>query len=150
MHDRLKEGDGGVSEQIRQRVERSFDHGAFESRIDHQTREFIIAVAECAREVELETGDAWHSHAGAHAAFRQAILSLLARLKPEGPIAFGDRSHQSMPGNDPQEVGIWVEYTVHTDSELSFEQRDRLRAEKEKTFREIVALHQQAQQEGKS
>jgi hypothetical protein len=133
-----------VAEEIRRRIARTIGADAY----DEPTRELADDIMRMAAEVELETGAAWHSHAGSHAAFRQAILSRLSRLKPEGFTAFGERPHQSDPGDDPQEIGIWAEHAVWQTRDWSAEERERFRATKESSFQEIVKLHQERKQDG--
>jgi hypothetical protein len=129
-----------LSAEICARIEQSFAHGA----VDKPTRDFLDGLALMPPEIELETGAAWHKHAGAWATFRQAILRRLARLKPSGTIAFGKRPHQAMPGSDdPEEIGIWIEEHLSTDPNYT---HSALRAALAKSYREIVKLHQQRQQ----
>jgi hypothetical protein len=142
MLERLRRSERGVSDEVRRRVALTLDADAY----DEPTRELAGEIMRMAAEVELETGAAWHSHAGSHAAFRQAILSRLARLKPEGPTAFGERPRQSGPGDDPQEIGMWAEHAVWEARGWSAEERQRLRLAEENTFRRI--LERQREQEG--
>ena len=143
--ERLSEGGRGLSEEIRERLERTLEWDTY----DEPTRDLASAIMRLAAEVEEETGQAWHGHSGAHLALRQAILSRLARVKPkEGPITFGDRPHQSGPGDDPQTIGQWAEYQVWETRGWSAEARKRLRTESEKSWREIVRLQKQREQEG--
>jgi TraY domain len=127
-----------LTEEIRARLE-----GAAGESADPTTEDLRAKISALAEEVELETGTPWHAHQGSFAAFRQGILSALARFKasmPEGSPAFGERPHQSAPGNDPQEIGITLEARV---SEASSPQhRRRWRASSEETFRQIRALHE--------
>jgi hypothetical protein len=144
MLERLRRSERGVSDEVRRRVALTLDADAY----DEPTRELAGEIMRMAAEVELETGAAWHSHAGSHAAFRQAILSRLSRLKPEGFAVFGERPHQSGPGDDPQEIGIWAEHAVWQSRGWSAEERERFRAAKESSFQEIVRLHQERKQDG--
>jgi hypothetical protein len=130
-----------LAEEIRSRLERTFA----EDELDQPTRDFLDGVELMPAEIERETGAAWHSHAGAHAVFKQAVLSRLARLKPEGALAFGERIHQAIPGNDdPQEIGVWIEYHLWGDPDFT---RSSMRAGLEASYREILKLHQEREGE---
>lgn len=138
-----------LGDEIRTRVEASFAREA----VDQPTRDFLEGLALMPAEIELETSTAWHSHAGAFAVFRQAILSRLARLKAHlklegGSIAFGKRPHQTVPGpGDPHEIGLSIEQHLHADPNFT---NSRVRRATEETYREIVKLHQQHQKGRKS
>jgi hypothetical protein len=98
-----------VAEEIRARVEQSFTRDAV---VDKPTRDFLEGVALMAAEIELETGAAWHKHAGAHGVLTQAILSRLEVLKPESSIAFPDRPHATVPYVDPNQLGKIIEFRL--------------------------------------
>jgi hypothetical protein len=138
-----------LADEIRMRVEASFAREA----VDKPTRDFLDGLALMPAEIERETGAAWHSHAGAFAVFRQAILSRLARLKAQlklegGSIAFGKRPHQVVPGpGDPHEIGLSIEQHLHADPNFT---NSRVRRATEETLREIIALHQSRQKGKKS
>jgi hypothetical protein len=133
-----------LSAEICARVEASFARDA----LDKPTREFLDGLALMPAEIELETGAAWHSHIGAHAVFRQAILSRLARLKPkQGFVAFGKRPHQSQPGDDPEELGVSIEHCLHTEPNFT---KSAWRQAMEDSYKEILKLHQQRQKGDKS
>jgi hypothetical protein len=80
MHDRLRESDLGVSEEIRRRVEQSFSWEGF----DAPTRTLLMRIGRLVFLMPPETGHTWHAHAGAHEVFRQTMGLLLARAKPPG------------------------------------------------------------------
>jgi len=130
-----------VAEEIRSRVEATF---ALET-VDKSTRDFIAGIARMPAEIELETGAAWHKHAGAYVVFREAILRRLARLKPEGSIAFGKRPQQAIPGDDPEGIGLSIEENLWTDPNYT---RSEWRAAMGKNLREIIKLQQQRQKKG--
>jgi hypothetical protein len=130
-----------VAEEIRRRVEVSFT----QEDVDKPTRNFLHGLALMPAEIELETGAAWHKHAGAWAVFREAILRRLAQLKPEGTIVFGKRPHQAIPGDDPEVIGLSIEENLSTDPNYT---HSAWRAAMEKSYREIVKLHQQRQTKG--
>lgn len=134
VFEQLKASDEGVSGDLRRRLDYTFDLEP----IDEPTLELLTRIARMAQETKLETGADWHRHAGSHGAFRQAILANLARLKPEGSTAFGKRPHQSRPGDDPAEIGTWIEFDVWSMRNTPREQRQGYRAAMEQTWREIV------------
>jgi len=143
--DQLRSSERGISDEIRDRLKWTLDLEP----LDKPTKELLEAVARMASEIELETGTPWHAHAGSHAAFRQAILSRLARIKPEGPTAFGARPHRTQPGPEvPEEIGIWTEYSVWEGRDQSQAGRERIRAEMEKSYQEIMRLRSEREQEG--
>ncbi len=131
-----------LSAEVCARIEESF---AKES-VDKPTRDFLDGLALLPAAIELETGAAWHKHAGAHAVFRQAILSRLARLKPPGSIAFGKRPHQAIPGSDdPEEIGIWIEVQLHEHPDFT---TSPFRRALEQSFREMMEFHRKSEKEG--
>jgi hypothetical protein len=139
----------GLSDEIRKRLKWSFEIEP----IDVPTKEFLKDIALLAAEIEHETGSPWHGHACSYAAFRQAILSRLARLKPQSDnLAFGARPRRSGPADDPQEIGVWAEYHVEQTRNMSAEDRDGVRRAKEMSWQEIVRLQQEKQEkiEGES
>ena len=103
-----KKSGESVAEQIRRRIEASFAREA----ADEPTRDFLERVALMPAEIELETGAAWHKHAGSHETFVQAILSRLDALKPKGSTAFGDRPHATVFDDDPNQLGLIVEFRL--------------------------------------
>jgi hypothetical protein len=98
-----------VAEEIRSRVEQSFAQEA----VDKPARDLFEGLTLMPAEIELETGAAWHKHAGAHEAFVQAILSRLLRFKPKGSMAFGDRPHATILDDDPNLLGVLIEGRLH-------------------------------------
>src|SRR5215472_17109268 len=94
-----------LSAEICARIETSFA-------ADEPTTNFLGGVARMPAEIELETGAAWHQHAGAHEAFVQAIISRLETLKPKGSIAFGDRPHATTSEDDPRKLGALIEFRL--------------------------------------
>ena len=76
MHDRLQ-GPGGVSEEIRQRVQRTFEEDA----IDPKTRELAADVIWLANKM-AGLGLLWHSDGRAHSALAAAIANWLEINKP--------------------------------------------------------------------
>jgi len=124
-----------VAEEIRLRVERTLELDS----MDGPTREFFKGLVLMPAEIQRETGTVWHKHAGAWAAFRQAILSRLKRLQPQGATAFGARPHQSQPGDDPEEIGIWAESHLWENPNFT---TSPLRKAMEQTHREIADRYQ--------
>jgi hypothetical protein len=101
-----------LSAEICARIEASFAQEA----VDKPTRDFLEGVALMPAEIELETGAAWHKHAGAHEVFTQAIQARLDELKPKGSSAFGDRPHATVfePTllGSPTQLGSMIEYRL--------------------------------------
>jgi hypothetical protein len=130
-----------VADEIRMRVEASFARDA----LDESTRGFLDHVARMPAAIERETGAAWYSHAGAHQVFRQMLLKALARLRPDGLIAFGKRRHQSIPGDDPEDIGNSLESHLWRNPNYL---NSEFRRGSEETFREILEIHRQNQRKG--
>jgi hypothetical protein len=78
MHERLKQSPDGVSEEIRRRLERSFELDAF----DPRTRDLVEAVAWMADQIERDTMSSWHQRPKAHETLVEALQTYLAKLKP--------------------------------------------------------------------
>jgi hypothetical protein len=111
-----------LADEIRVRVQASFA-------ADKPTADFLEGVARMPAEIELETGAAWHKHAGAHEAFVQAILSRLLRFKPKGSMAFGDRPHATVLDDDPNLLGVLIEGRLHQMPDFSNSPTRRLMKE---------------------
>ena len=71
---RLKASPSGVSEEIRRRLEESFERDS----MDPRTRELEAAITVLAGLVEYDTAVAWHAHPEPHAVFVEAVSKLLA------------------------------------------------------------------------
>jgi hypothetical protein len=135
-----------LSDEIRKRLRWTLDIEP----IDEPTKEFLKDIALLATEIELETGSQWHSHPGSFVAFRQAILSRLARLKPPGKdLKFGPRPRRTVPGDTPEEIGVWAEFEIHTMRDAPAKVRANYRLAKEGSWGEIVRLKQE-KNEGQS
>jgi hypothetical protein len=132
-----------VAEEIRARVEASFMRDAV---VDKPTRDFLEGLALMPAEVELETGAAWHKHAGAWETLRAAILARLGRLKPKGSAAFGPRPHQAIPGpDDTQAIGQWIEYQLHETPDFT---TSPLRRALEESLRQMMEFRRQSEKKG--
>jgi hypothetical protein len=133
-----------IAEEIRQRLEWTLDLEP----IDERTREFAKAMAHLATEIELETGVTWHSHAGAHKAFRRGILWLLDELKPDADITFGPRPNRANPADDAQIIGITAALEVWTVRNASRHDRENRRVKREHMCRQILEMQQHDEQDG--
>jgi hypothetical protein len=117
-----------VAEEIRARVEASFTRDV----VDKPTRDFLDGVALMPAEIELETGAAWHKHAGAHETLKQAILARLEVLKPKGSTTFGDRPHATVRNHDPRELGLMIEFRLQQQPDFTNSSARRLMEEEHK------------------
>jgi hypothetical protein len=124
-----------VAEEIRARIEASFARDAV---VDKATRDFFEDLALLPAEIELETGAAWHKHAGSHAAFEQAILSRLARFKPGGPATFGPRPRATIATNDPNKLGVLIEGRLQQMPDFSSSPTRRLMEEEHRPRVEMM------------
>jgi hypothetical protein len=78
IHERLKNSDRGVSEELRDRVERTFaDEG-----LDERTRLLRDAVVYLADQLSKEMGAAWHSSPKVHQELVAGITRHLERQRP--------------------------------------------------------------------
>jgi hypothetical protein len=109
MHDRLRQSELGVSEEIRQRVERTLQQDALEllaaaaresgrnlaaeierrlartfaeDAVDPITRELLTGIVNLAADVQADLGAAWHSHQEVQEVFAAAVALRLAAYKP--------------------------------------------------------------------
>ena len=114
-----------VAEEIRSRVEASFAREA----ADKPSADFLADLALMPAEIELETGAAWHVHAGSHATFTRAILSRLLRFKPKGSMTFGPRPHATVSNDDPNDLGVLIEARLHQMPDFSTSPTRRLMEE---------------------
>jgi hypothetical protein len=120
-----------LSAEICARVEASFAQEA----LGKPTRDFLEGVALMPAEIELETGAAWHKHAGAHEVFVQAIVSRLDGLKPKGSAAFGDRPHATVFNDAPHQLGALIEFRLRQQPDFTNSPTRRLREEEHQISR---------------
>jgi hypothetical protein len=87
LYDRLAQaaGDGNISEEIRQRLEASFDRVA-----DPKTQELLSKIASVARTIGTWYAP-WHENPYALAIVRSAVAILLAAMGPKGEPVFQPR-----------------------------------------------------------
>jgi len=80
MYERLRQssGSGGVSEEIRRRLQRSFTEDA----LDPITRELASGVVNLAADVQRDLGAPWHEYGEFHSVFAAALAERLAAYKP--------------------------------------------------------------------
>jgi hypothetical protein len=133
-----------VAEEIRARVEASFTRDAV---VDKSTRDFLEGLALLPAEIELETGAAWHKHAGSYEAFVQAILSRLIRYKPKGSTVFGDRPHATVINDDPNQLGLLIEVLLYKSPDYTNSPQRLLLEEAHQKMR--ADLHKREQKKGK-
>jgi len=101
MHEKLKQSPVGVSEEIRQRLERSLNDDA----IDPETRELAAAVINLAEKIRPLAGSAWHQHRHVRAALTEAISTWMQGIQPD---TIADATHDLLgfwKADDPQTVG---------------------------------------------
>jgi hypothetical protein len=78
MHDRLRQSDLGVSEEIRRRVERTF----VEDALDPVTRELLAGIVDLAAGVQADLGTPWHAYGEVLDVFAAAVARHIADYKP--------------------------------------------------------------------
>lgn len=79
MHERLKQSPDGVSEEIRRRLERTFD---VEDKHDLETRQLAEDIMELALLIRQQAKADWHRHPDVHRALKAAIQTYLERHAP--------------------------------------------------------------------
>jgi hypothetical protein len=134
-----------IAEEIRSRVEASFARDA----ADKPTRDFLEGLALMPAEIARELNAAWHEHAGAHEALRQAILSRLKVLRPEGQTAFGDRPHATTSEDDPNKLGARIELRLRRQPDFTNSPTRRLMEEEYQRMGSPRALLDSPQQQRK-
>src|ERR1019366_10427851 len=100
-------------------------------------------------EVSLEGGSPWHANAGAYRAFSRGLRRVVSKQRPPGTPdsliesvqlpPFQEREHASHPLNDADELGMSLADDVLEIPER--EHRDRVRAAREATLKEMAKLH---------
>jgi hypothetical protein len=98
-----------VAEEIRQRLEQTFKEGS-----DQHTRALMLAIDNLDFLVRIQTGKAWHQHAGAARVFRTAIIKRLVRLLPKsGTAEFRPdelpQGKRLVESDDPETMGVGLE-----------------------------------------
>ncbi|MCK1652256.1 hypothetical protein IVA88_12515 [Bradyrhizobium sp. 149] len=141
-----------MSEEIRERLERSLDADVF----DEQTRELASLIPKLAAEAETELGAKWHDDGGAHRVFRRMFVRALSKWRPSGyndnlmtevPVTpFNVRAHASQPINDADQLGIALADMVLTTPDDA--SRGKVREAQEQTLKEIVKLQKSRGVEG--
>lgn len=101
--ERLSAGDRGVSDQIRERLERTFA----EDDLDATTRELREFIASIASVLRADFGCEWHEYPRVHQAFSAAVAQRIAAYKPparELPVAASDLLYFG-PDDAPETIG---------------------------------------------
>lgn len=108
LYERLRKiGDkqgGGAGEEIRKRLEASFERDAAEAR-DPKLWALRELVADLAGQLELETDGPWHSNPFAFQAFRSGVMALLDQMQPEGKPTAPKGDGRLIGGDDPAVLG---------------------------------------------
>jgi len=138
MHERLKSSPCGMAEEIRQRLQRTFDQDA----ADAQTRDLLDAIDQLATWVRLQTNHTWHAHAASHWVFRTAITARLQRLRPAGEREFTDGELPKallVATTEPEAMGLGIEAIEFQHRQQRKDPRvsERLKAVREKATREL-------------
>src|ERR1019366_7056752 len=104
VHDRLKGSDRGVSEEIRHRLQRTFD----DEKIAAPTRQLLADIVQLAEQVELDQGVDWYLSDRAQEVFAVAVLARVKafRTSPPGIDIIRDPNDQ----RDPFTIGQTIEW----------------------------------------
>lgn len=76
--DRLRRGQGGLSDEIRERLERTFKY----DEVDPVTRELVEGLINIAALLRVDFRAEWHAWPGAYEAFAAAVVQRLAAYAP--------------------------------------------------------------------
>ena len=137
-------------------IKRGLELLAIEEGADGPTRDFALLIFDLAREVELETGAAWHADPAAHRMFRRTLLRAISKWRPPDYVdnilepvmlpPFQEREHATQPLNDADELGIALADMVLNVPDRAA--RTKVRESREKTLKDLVKLHQTRGEEG--
>jgi hypothetical protein len=122
VRDQLKESERGLSEEIRERIERTLEWDTH----DEPTRELAADIMGIAHELNRQTGVAWHTNSVAHDALAAAVQLLLENTKPPA----GSAAVSDLFVGDPRTRGRSVAQFYL-----------RIKAENEKTRQELLRRH---------
>ncbi|MBI2805873.1 MAG: hypothetical protein HYX68_12910 [Planctomycetes bacterium] len=97
-------GERGMGEEIRRRLEASFEREA-DAAHDPKLTELQALITDMAGLIQLDSDGPWHSDPFAFEAFRAAILHLLDVAKPEGEVKAPTGAGRALGLNDPVALG---------------------------------------------
>jgi hypothetical protein len=97
--DKLRKGSGGVSEEIRRRIDRTL----FEDGYSQATRSLADAAMWIADEIDRQVGAPWHTSRNGHLAVATALQTWLVELC--APDAASDPTQDSFGPDDPGTLG---------------------------------------------
>jgi hypothetical protein len=83
--DRLRASDRGLSDEIRERLERTFKY----DEVDPVTRELVEGLINIAASLRVDFRGEWHSWPGAYEAFATAVAQRLSAYAPGPGMAIG-------------------------------------------------------------
>lgn len=98
---RLRAGEHGLSDEIRDRLQRTFTEDALDP-ATREVRELVVAIAKL---IEIDYGRPWHQSPRGHQAFMTALAAVLAQYEPErlsGPPVASDLMEPDVP---PESLG---------------------------------------------
>lgn len=124
--DKLRKSPRGVSEEIRDRLIRTF----FEDEIDPRTRELAAGVMQLAQDIRHDKSFDWYSHEKAHETLVEAIKALLGSLKPKREGTHAVTSDLMWGDDDPVTLGRSIARAYL-----------RRKVEMAKSLQEMVRLH---------
>jgi hypothetical protein len=105
LHAKLRKlgGERGMSEEIRRRLEASFQQEA-RAAADPKLSELQDQIDRLARVSQLVAGAPWHGDPFAFEAFRAAVMAVLDILRPPGEVVPPKRTGSLPIGDDPQAI----------------------------------------------
>jgi hypothetical protein len=108
----LEKGAAAMQHSVSAELRRLIELGLAEARRNPKTGEAMMAVAQLADLVELQTGRAWYEHPAAASALCHAIQARLARMTWPGEATFGPDelpAERLVGATDPREMGTALE-----------------------------------------
>jgi hypothetical protein len=100
VRDKLKQSERGLSEEIRERIERTFKY----DEVDPVTRELVEGLINMAALLRIDFGAEWHAWPSAYKAFAAAAAQRLVGYAPP-PGIMTDAASEMLTENDPETVG---------------------------------------------
>jgi hypothetical protein len=126
-----------LSQEIQGRLARTFEQDT----VDKPTQDLLAAIIRFDSVIQVQSGHAWHEHAGANVALSAAIRARLARLRPPGAMVLPpvEGRTQFVATDDPTEMGVGLE-ALQTQM-AAIDDPDLIEA-MEKSHQELKQIHE--------
>ncbi len=101
VRDKLKQSERGLSEEIRERIDRTFKY----DEVDPVTRELVEGLINIAALLRIDFGAEWHAWPRAYEAFAAAVAQRLAGYTPPPGVMTSAASEMLSSDDLPETVG---------------------------------------------